>query len=65
MWCFPIRLMKLMGAQILFLTNAAGGVNFDFAAGDFMLTQDQISLLCTDPPESEPILDELGPSFRT
>ena len=39
----PIRLMKLMGAQILFLTNAAGGVNFDFAAGDFMLIKDQIS----------------------
>ena len=44
----PIRLMKLMGAQILFLTNAAGGVNFDFAAGDFMLIKDQIS--CFVPP---------------
>ena len=29
----PIRLMKQMGAEILFLTNAAGGVNFNFHAG--------------------------------
>ncbi len=39
----PVRLMKLMGAQILFLTNAAGGVNYDYGAGDFMLIKDQIS----------------------
>ena len=41
----PARLMKLMGAEILFLTNAAGGVNFDFAAGDFMMITDQIASL--------------------
>ena len=29
----PARLMKMMGAKILFLTNAAGGVNFSFKAG--------------------------------
>ena len=39
----PVRLMKLMGAEILFLTNAAGGVNYDYGAGDFMLIKDQIS----------------------
>ena len=33
----PARLMKLMGAEILFLTNAAGGVNTSFHAGDLML----------------------------
>ena len=33
----PARLMKMMGAEILFLTNAAGGVNYDFKAGDFMM----------------------------
>ena len=47
----PVRLMKLLGAQILFLTNAAGGINFDFAAGDFMMITDQISdsltILCS------------------
>ena len=33
----PIRLMKMMGAKILFLTNAAGGINEDFKIGDFMI----------------------------
>jgi purine-nucleoside phosphorylase len=39
----PIRLMKLMGAEILFLTNASGGINRNFSAGDFMLITDHIS----------------------
>ena len=56
----PIRLMKLMGARILFLTNASGGVNFDFAAGDLMLIRDQISSLVPSPLIG-PNLDELGP----
>ena len=58
----PIRLMKLMGARILFLTNASGGVNFDFAAGDLMLIRDQISSLVQSPLIG-PNLDELGPRF--
>ena len=33
----PVRLMKMMGAKVLFLTNAAGGVNSDFSAGELML----------------------------
>lgn len=39
----PIRLMSLMGAKTLFLTNASGGINPDFSAGDFMLINDHIS----------------------
>ena len=58
----PIRLMKLMGARILFLTNASGGVNFDFAAGDLMLIRDQISSLVPSLLIG-PNLDELGPRF--
>lgn len=58
----PIQLMKLMGARILFLTNASGGVNFDFAAGDLMLIRDQISSLVPSPLIG-PNLDELGPRF--
>lgn len=39
----PIRLMKMMGAKILFLTNAAGGINDAFKIGDFMVIEDHIS----------------------
>ena len=57
----PIRLMKLMGAKVLFLTNAAGGVNFDYKAGDFMLISDQI---CMAPsPLIGENIDELGVRF--
>lgn len=58
----PARLMKLMGAEILFLTNAAGGVNFDYTAGDFMLIKDQISCFVPSPLIG-PNLDELGTRF--
>lgn len=39
----PVRLMKLMGAQFLILTNAAGGINSEFCSGDLMMITDQIS----------------------
>lgn len=58
----PIRLMKLMGAEKLFLTNAAGGVNFGFHPGDFMMITDQIASFVPTPLRGEN-LDELGPRF--
>lgn len=58
----PTRLMKMMGAEILFLTNAAGGVNYDFAAGDFMMITDQISNFVPSPLIG-PNIDELGVRF--
>ena len=58
----PTRLMKLMGAKVLFLTNASGGVNFDFNAGDFMLINDQISNFVPSPLIG-PNIDELGTRF--
>ena len=58
----PTRLMKLMGAKVLFLTNAAGGVNWDFAAGDFMLITDHIMNFVPSPLIGENI-DELGTRF--
>lgn len=58
----PIRLMKLMGAEVLFLTNAAGGVNFDFHAGDLMLMKDHISVFVPSPLIGAN-LDELGVRF--
>lgn len=58
----PVRLMKLMGAEVLFLTNASGGVNYDFSAGDFMLIQDQIADFVPSPLIGANI-EELGPRF--
>ena len=58
----PIRLMQLMGAKVLFLTNAAGGVNADFEVGDFMLIRDHISSFIPSPLIGENI-EELGPRF--
>lgn len=58
----PVRLMKLLGAEILFLTNAAGGVNYEFQAGDFMLITDQIANFVPSPLIG-PNVDELGPRF--
>lgn len=45
----PTRLMKMMGAQVLFLTNASGSVNYDYKAGDFMMITDQISNFVPSP----------------
>ena len=58
----PTRLMKLMGAEVLFLTNAAGGVNFDFKAGNLMLITDHISSFVPSPLIGENI-GEFGTRF--
>ncbi len=58
----PIRLMKLLGAEILFLTNAAGGVNLNFKAGDLMMIQDHIALFAPNPLLGANV-NELGTRF--
>lgn len=58
----PTRLMKLMGAEILFLTNASGGINLNFKAGDFMLMTDHISCFVPNPLIGENA-EELGVRF--
>ena len=58
----PTRLMKMMGAKTLFLTNASGGINTDFAAGDFMLITDHVSVFAPNPLIGSNI-DELGTRF--
>ena len=58
----PIRLMKFMGAKVLFLTNAAGGLNYDFAAGDFMMITDHIMNFVPSPLIGQN-MDELGVRF--
>ena len=58
----PIRLMKMMGAKVLFLTNAAGGLNYDFQVGDFMMITDHIMNFVPSPLIGKNI-DEFGPRF--
>ncbi len=58
----PIRLMKLMGAEVLFLSNAAGGVNTDFKPGDLMMITDHIACFAPNPLLG-PNVDELGKRF--
>ena len=57
----PIRVMKVLGIQYLFVSNAAGGVNFDFKVGDLMIIRDHISHLPN--PLIGPNLEEFGPRF--
>ena len=58
----PTRLMGLLGAEYLFITNASGGINKNFKAGDFMVITDQISCFAPNPLIGAN-LDELGTRF--
>lgn len=58
----PTRLMGMLGAKKLILTNAAGGVNFDYRPGDFMLITDHITTGVPSPLIGSN-LDELGTRF--
>lgn len=58
----PTRLMYLMGARVLFLTNASGGVNPDYKAGDLMLMTDHIACFVPNPLMGENA-PELGVRF--
>ena len=57
----PIRVMKVLGIQYLFVSNAAGGVNFDFKVGDLMVITDHINHLPN--PLIGPNMAEFGPRF--
>ena len=57
----PIRVMKVLGIQYLFVSNAAGGVNFDFKVGDLMVITDHINHLPN--PLVGPNMVEFGPRF--
>ncbi len=58
----PIRVMALLGVKTLILTNAAGGVNTDFSAGDLMLITDYLNLSGRNPLRGRN-LDTFGPRF--
>ncbi len=57
----PIRVMIRAGIKYLFVSNAAGGVNYDFHIGDLMVIRDHINLLPN--PLIGPNIDEFGPRF--
>ncbi len=58
---FPIRVMKMLGIELLIVSNASGGLSADFAVGDLMLIRDHINLM------PNPLIgkndDRLGPRF--
>ncbi len=58
----PVRIMKLLGVELLIVTNAAGAVNTDYSVGDIMLIQDHIKLNGHSPMRG-PNLEEFGPRF--
>ena len=58
----PVRLMNAMGAKILFVTNASGGIRGDLTAGTLMSISDHISALIPNPLIGANI-DELGVRF--
>lgn len=57
----PIRVMIALGIQYLFVSNAAGGVNFHFHVGDLMIIRDHINLIPN--PLIGPNDDREGPRF--
>jgi len=59
---FPVRVMKQLGANIIIISNAAGGMNRFFKRGDLMLINDHINLM-VDNPLIGPNYEELGPRF--
>ncbi len=59
---FPVRVMKFLGIEALFVSNASGGVNRKFEVGDIMIIDDHINLFPTNPLIGKNY-PELGPRF--
>lgn len=57
----PVRVMKLLGVENLFISNASGGVNPNYEVGDLMVLNDHINLIPS--PLIGPNLDTFGPRF--
>lgn len=59
---FPVRVLRSLGAEILIVTNAAGGINADYGPGDLMLLDDHINLTGRNPLIG-PNVKAWGPRF--
>ena len=59
---FPLRVLALLGIEVVLLTNAAGGIDPNFCPGDFVLMEDHINLTGTNPFLG-PEVTSLGPRF--
>lgn len=57
----PVRVMKLLGINYLFVSNASGGVNMEYKVGDLMIIRDHINMLPN--PLIGKNLDDFGPRF--
>jgi len=59
---FPVRVLSLLGANLLVVTNAAGGLNTSFIAGTIMIIRDHLNFIAENPLRG-PNIDEWGPRF--
>jgi len=59
---FPVRVMRELGVETLFVSNAAGGMNKEFRVGDVMVITDHINLFPENPLRGKNH-EELGPRF--
>lgn len=59
---FPVRVMKALGVETLFVSNAAGGMNKEFLVGDVMIITDHINLFPENPLRGKND-NRLGPRF--
>ena len=59
---FPVRVMKALGVETLYVSNASGGMNKEFRGGDVMIITDHINLFPESPLRGKNY-EELGPRF--
>lgn len=59
---YPVRVMRLVGAKLMIVTNAAGAIRTDWNPGDIMLITDHLKL-CLTSPLAGPNIEEFGTRF--